>query len=124
MKKKRKKKTKKLEKSKKIINKVKKEISKINLKKIKYFKGLNLSLKSRKKLKIDKQIKYLKGLNLLLQRKKKQIISNQINQLSKISLHRLANFTSQSLNKAYEDFKKKQKINRFVFLTIIKGYKN
>ena len=66
MRKKGKKKTKKLEKKKKIISKVKKEISKINLKKIKitkitkqikYLKGLNLLLKSRKKLKIDKQIK-------------------------------------------------------------------
>ena len=93
-----KKKTRKKVRKKKIRRKSRKNTSKISFKKI-------------KSIKISKQLKQLKKLNLLPKGKKKQIIDNQINLLKGISLHRLANFTSQSLNKVYENFKKKQKIN-------------
>ena len=76
-----------------------KKISKVNFKKI-------------KGIKINKHIKQLKKLNLLLTSKKKQIIRNQINFLRGISLHRLENFISRSINKTYENFKKKQQINK------------
>ena len=89
----------KLKRKKKTRRIARKKIPKINFKKI-------------KGIKISKQLKQLKEMNLLLKSKKKQIIDNQINLLKGISLHRLANFTSKSLNKAYEDFKKKQKINK------------
>ena len=72
------------------------------------------SLLKRKK-KYSKTKKFNFNLIFSLIRKhfhKKKIIDNQIKLLKGISLKRLANFTSQSLNKVYEDFKREQKINK------------
>ena len=75
-------------------------------------KTSKISFRKIKSIKISKHIKQLKELNLLLKSKKKQIIDRPINLLKGISLHRLANFTSLSLKKTYEDFKKNQKIKK------------
>ena len=99
------KRTKKLRIKKNIRRKVKRKISKISFKKIK-------SPKISKHLRQIKEVKLLQKSKKLLKNKKKQIINNQINFLRKISLHKLAGSISQSLNKTYEDIKKKQEINR------------
>ena len=98
-KKRKKKKTRKQRRKKKIRRKSRKNTSKISFKKI-------------KNIKISKQLKQLNKIKLLIKSKKKKIIDNQIKLLKGISLKRLANFTSQSLNKVYEDFKREQKINK------------
>ncbi len=97
MKRKKKKKIKKKGRGKKIRKRIQKNISK-------------RSWKTVKGLKINKQIEQLKELSLLLKRKKKQIIDKQINRLKGLSLKKSASFIALSLNKLYEDFKKKQKI--------------
>ena len=96
---KRRKRTKKLRRKKNIRRKFKKKIPKISFKKF-------------KNLKISKQIKQLEDLSSQLTSKRKKIIKNQINLLRKISLDRLEGFASQSINKAYENIKKKQEIKR------------
>ena len=85
--------------SEKIRKKVKKRILKINLSKI-------------KALKISKQINQLKEMNLLIKRKGSRAINKQINRIMGISLRKSASHISQSLNKAYEDFKKRRKIEK------------
>ena len=88
---------KKRKKKKKIIKKTKKKISKVRFKIV-------------KGIKFSKQLKQLKDFNLQLTRKKNRIINKQIKQIKGLSLKKPASFISQSLNKIYENFKKKQKI--------------
>ena len=84
---------------KKSRKKVRKKTSKISFKKI-------------KSIKITKELKQFKDLSLLLKREKNKIINKQKKLLKGISLHRLADYTSRSLNKTYENFKKKQETNK------------
>ena len=75
-------------------------------------KVLKIRFKIPKGIKINKQLKQLKNFNLQLKRKKNRIINKQIERIKGLSLKKPASFISKSLNKVYEDFKKKQKIRK------------
>ena len=83
-----------------------------------------ISFKKIKSIIINKQIKQLKGVKLLPKKKINRIINKQINLLQKLNPRNLADFTSQSLNKFYEDFKKKQKITKLKKIKLEKKEKN
>ena len=82
-------------------NKIKKKGNKNN-------KELKAILKTLKKIKSSKQIKQLKEIKLPPRKKINRIISKQINLFKKLSPKNLANKTSESLNKLYQDFQKQQ----------------
>ena len=82
-----------------VRKKVKKKIAKIRLKKI-------------KGLKINTQINQIKALSLRLKRLNDQIINKQIRRLKRMSLRKSGSFIYRSLNKTYDDFREKQKIER------------